>query len=92
MCEARTSRWSDRGVDVFQQKHGAALALQQGQRSLHDLPHNLLQVGLFLKQVVDHLQQRLCDHEALVTPRLLLSWKRADAASYPTPLVLFARL
>lgn len=55
----RSHRW----VDVFKEKHRAAFTLQQGQRSLHDLPNNLLQVSLFLKQVVDHLQQSLWPQE-----------------------------
>lgn len=53
----------DRRVDVLQEEHGAAFALQQGQRSLHDLPHDLLQVSLLLKQVVDHLKQSLWPHK-----------------------------
>lgn len=44
-----------RRVNVLQEEHGAALTLQQGQCSLHDLSHDLLQVGLLLKKVVDHL-------------------------------------
>lgn len=53
----------DRRVDVLQEQHGAAFTLQQGQRSLHDLPHDLLQVSLLLKQVVDHLKQSLWPHK-----------------------------
>lgn len=55
----RTEKWSHRGVDVFKQKDGAALTLQQCQRTLHDLSHNLLQVRLLLKQIIHHLQQGL---------------------------------
>lgn len=61
--EPKVPRGPDRRVDVLQEQHGAALALQQGQRSLHDLPHDLLQVSLLLKQVVDHLQQSLWPHK-----------------------------
>ena len=58
-CMVTTSKMSHGWVDVFEEKHGAAFTLQQGERSLHDLPDNLLQVGLLLEQVVDHLQQSL---------------------------------
>ena len=46
-------------LDVLQELHGAALALQQRLGAVHDLPHNLLQVRLLLKQVVHHLKQSL---------------------------------
>ena len=41
------------------QQHGAPLTLEQRLRPLHDLQHHALRGRLFLKQVVDHLQQRL---------------------------------
>lgn len=52
-----------RWVNVVEEEHRAAFTLQQGQRSLHDLPDNLLQVGLLFKQVIDHLQQSLWQGE-----------------------------
>lgn len=46
-------------LDVLQQLNRAALTLEQRLGPVHDLPDNLLQVSLLLKQVIDDLQQRL---------------------------------
>lgn len=59
ICEEMGKKRSHGWVNVLQKKHRATFTLQQSQRSLHDLPDNLFQVGLFLKQVIDHLQQSL---------------------------------
>lgn len=61
-----------RWLNVLQQLNRAALALQQCLGTVHDLPDNLLQVSLFLKQVIDYLQERLNTSDGKKTPLTLV--------------------